>query len=104
MDARQSCRLIEDRPILRPAAIVHDYDCGERPRAERPDHPHQRLARLVRRDQYRGIHLRAVTVISICAAALASFVTPTVVRAGRGSANTDMYTAFMRGNSSISVR
>ena len=30
----------------------------------------------------------AVTVISICAAAEGSFVTPTVVRAGRGSAIT----------------
>ena len=31
-------------------------------------------------------YFRAVTVISMCAAGDASFVTPTVVRAGRGSA------------------
>jgi hypothetical protein len=34
------------------------------------------------------VYFRAVTVISMCAFGAASFVTPTVVRAGRGALNT----------------
>jgi len=88
VNVRNRRRSGEDVAKLRTAPIVDDHH-GTALR-DGADHLDECRRRPVRRDQNCRLHLRAVTVISMCAAGEASFATPTVVRDGRGSLNTVM--------------